>query len=57
MQLVLERRAERSALIAVASPLIAIVLTLVTMAVLLLPLLAQEGVRSLLRRRSSEDAR
>jgi simple sugar transport system permease protein len=34
MQLVLERRAERSAAIAVASPLIAIALTLVTMAVL-----------------------
>ena len=34
MQLVLERRAERSALIAVASPLIAIALTLVTMSVL-----------------------
>ncbi len=34
MQLVLERRAERSAFIAVASPLIAIALTLVTMAAL-----------------------
>ncbi len=34
MQLVLEKRAERSAVIAVASPLIAIALTLVTMAVL-----------------------
>ena len=34
MQLVLERRAERSAVIAVASPLIAIALTLVTMAIL-----------------------
>ena len=34
MQLVLEKRAERSTLIAVASPLIAIVLTLVTMAIL-----------------------
>ena len=34
MQLVLERRAERSAVIAVASPLIAIALTLVTFAVL-----------------------
>ena len=34
MQLVLEKRAERSALIAVASPLIAVALTLVTMAVL-----------------------
>ncbi len=34
MQLVLERRAERSAAIAVASPLIAIALTLVTMAAL-----------------------
>ena len=34
MQLVLEKRAERSTFIAVASPLIAIVLTLVTMAVL-----------------------
>jgi simple sugar transport system permease protein len=34
MQLVLERRSERSALIAVASPLIAIALTLVTMSVL-----------------------
>ncbi|MFA6266737.1 MAG: ABC transporter permease [Pseudolabrys sp.] len=34
MQLVLEKRAERSALIAVASPLIAIVLTLVTMSIL-----------------------
>jgi len=34
MQLVLERRAERSTVIAIASPLIAIVLTLVTMAVL-----------------------
>src|SRR5271163_4519299 len=34
MQLVLERRPERSAVIAVASPLIAIALTLVTMAVL-----------------------
>ena len=34
MRLVLERRAERSAIIAVASPLIAIALTLVTMAVL-----------------------
>ena len=34
MQLVLERRAERSALIAVASPLIAIALTLVTISIL-----------------------
>jgi simple sugar transport system permease protein len=34
MQLVLEKRAERSTFIAVASPLIAIVLTLVTMAIL-----------------------
>ena len=34
MQLVLERRAERSAKIAIASPLIAIVLTLVTMSLL-----------------------
>ena len=34
MQLVLERRAERSTLIAIASPLIAIALTLVTMSVL-----------------------
>ena len=34
MQLVLEKRAERSAAIAIASPLIAIALTLVTMAVL-----------------------
>jgi general nucleoside transport system permease protein len=34
MQLVLERRAERSTAIAIASPLIAIVLTLVTMAIL-----------------------
>ena len=34
MQLVLERRAERSAMIAITSPLIAIALTLVTMAVL-----------------------
>ena len=34
MQLVLERRAERSAAIAIASPLFAIALTLVTMAVL-----------------------
>ncbi|MGB7098345.1 MAG: ABC transporter permease [Xanthobacteraceae bacterium] len=34
MQLVLEKRAERSTFIAIASPLIAIVLTLVTMAVL-----------------------
>jgi ABC-type uncharacterized transport system permease subunit len=34
MQLVLERRAERSTVIAIASPLIAIALTLVTMAVL-----------------------
>ena len=34
MQLVLEKRAERSALIAVTSPLIAIALTLVTMAIL-----------------------
>ncbi|HUD85400.1 MAG TPA: ABC transporter permease [Xanthobacteraceae bacterium] len=34
MQLVLEKRAERSAVIAVASPIIAIALTLVTMAVL-----------------------
>ena len=34
MQLVLERRAERSAAIAIASPLIAIALTLVTMSVL-----------------------
>ena len=34
MQLVLEKRAERSALIAVTSPLIAIGLTLVTMAIL-----------------------
>jgi simple sugar transport system permease protein len=34
MQLVLERRAERSATIAIASPLIAIAMTLVTMAVL-----------------------
>ena len=34
MQLVLERRAERSALIAIASPLIAVALTLVTVAVL-----------------------
>jgi len=34
MQLVLERRAERSTAIAVASPLIAIALTLVTMAIL-----------------------
>ena len=35
MQLVLERRAERSALIAVASPLVAIALTLLTMSILL----------------------
>src|ERR1700747_2158541 len=35
MQLVLERRTERSTLIAVGSPLIAVVLTLVTMATLL----------------------
>lgn len=34
MQLVLERRAERSALIAVASPLIAVALTLVTISIL-----------------------
>ena len=34
MQLVLEKRAERSALVAVASPLIAVALTLITMAVL-----------------------
>src|SRR6202167_4753528 len=34
MQLVLEKRAERSAAIAIASPLIAIAMTLVTMAVL-----------------------
>jgi ABC-type uncharacterized transport system permease subunit len=34
MQLVLEKRAERSTLIAIASPLIAIALTLVTMAIL-----------------------
>src|SRR5215471_2969459 len=34
MQLVLERRAERSAAVAIASPLIAIALTLVTMAIL-----------------------
>jgi ABC-type uncharacterized transport system permease subunit len=34
MQLVLERRAERSALIAIASPLIAIVLSLITISVL-----------------------
>src|SRR5262244_2097844 len=34
MRLVLERRAERSAAVAVASPLIAIALTLVTMAIL-----------------------
>jgi len=34
MQLVLERRAERSTLIAIASPLLAIVLTLITMSVL-----------------------
>ena len=34
MQLLLERRAERSTAIAIASPLIAIALTLVTMAVL-----------------------
>jgi general nucleoside transport system permease protein len=34
MQLVLERRPERSAIIAITSPLIAIVLTLVTMAIL-----------------------
>ena len=34
MQLVLERRAERSTLIAIASPLLAIVLTLVTMSIL-----------------------
>ena len=34
MQLVLEQRAERSALIAITSPLLAIALTLVTMAVL-----------------------
>src|SRR6185437_2770315 len=34
MQLVLERRAERSALIAIASPLIAVALTLITVAVL-----------------------
>jgi general nucleoside transport system permease protein len=38
MQLVLERRAERSARIAIASPLIAIALTLVTMSVLFLAL-------------------
>jgi general nucleoside transport system permease protein len=36
MQLVLEKRPERSAVIAVASPLIAIVLTLVTMSILFL---------------------
>src|SRR5580704_12297437 len=35
MQLVLERRAERSAVVAIASPLIAIALTLVTVAVLI----------------------
>ncbi len=34
MQLVLERRAERSAFIAVASPLIAIALSLITIAIL-----------------------
>ncbi len=34
MQLVLERRAERSTTIAIASPLIAIALTLVTMSIL-----------------------
>jgi len=34
MQLVLEKRAERSAAIAVASPLIAVALTLVTVAIL-----------------------
>ena len=34
MQLVLERRPERSAAIAIASPLIAIALTLVTFAIL-----------------------
>ena len=34
MQLVLERRPERSAVIAVASPLIAVVLTIVTFAIL-----------------------
>src|SRR5258708_32845407 len=34
MELVLERRAERSAIIAIPSPLIAIALTLVTMSVL-----------------------
>ena len=34
MQLVLERRAERAAWIAVASPLIAIAFTLITMAIL-----------------------
>jgi len=34
MQLVLERRAERSAVIAVVSPLLAVALTLVTFAVL-----------------------
>jgi ABC-type uncharacterized transport system permease subunit len=38
MQLVLERRAERSATIAIASPLIAIALTLVTMSILFLVL-------------------
>jgi ABC-type uncharacterized transport system permease subunit len=35
MQLVLERRAERSAIIAIASPLIAIALTLITISILL----------------------
>jgi ABC-type uncharacterized transport system permease subunit len=34
MQLVLERRAERSAVIAIASPLIAIALSLITISVL-----------------------
>jgi len=38
MQLVLEKRAERSAFIAIASPLLAVVLTLVTMSILLLAL-------------------
>ncbi len=38
MQLVLEKRAERSAFIAIASPLLAITLTLVTMSVLLIAL-------------------
>ena len=34
MQLVLEKRAERSTIVAIASPLIAIALTLVTIAIL-----------------------